>query len=122
MAYAGIRKLSNIAKRRPCISPRSTLIQELLLPEKPIPSLSEDENLVLWLRLRDGVPNPVPNHRRTGACKYARVYGPGECDWCKALDRREEASQPAQPNGNVIVMGLRFQHAEEDVVAMRRIA
>ena len=78
--------------------------------------------MILALRLRDGVPNAVPGHRRTGTCKYDKVYGPGECDWCKALDRREEASQPAQPNGNVIVMPLRIQHAEEDVVPMRRSA
>jgi hypothetical protein len=78
--------------------------------------------MVLALRLRDGVPNAVPNHRRTGKCKYAKVYAPGECDWCKALDRREEAAQPAEPNGNVIVMSTRFQQSEQDFVRMRRSA
>jgi hypothetical protein len=78
--------------------------------------------MVLALRLRDGVPNAVPNHRRSGKCKYAKVYVPGECDWCRALDLREESAQPAEPNGNVIVMSQRFQQAEQSVALMRRSA
>jgi hypothetical protein len=78
--------------------------------------------MVLALRLRDGVPNAVPNHRRRGTCKYVKVYGPGECDWCKALDLREESAQPDQPHDNVIVLSLRLQQAAQDVVPLRRSA
>jgi hypothetical protein len=78
--------------------------------------------MVLALRLRDGVPNAVPGHRRTGKCKYAKIYGSGECDWCQALDRREESAHPAEPNGNVIVMSQRFSQAEQGVALMRRSA
>jgi len=78
--------------------------------------------MVLALRLRDGRPNAVPGHRRTGECKYSKIYAPGECDWCKALDAREASEQPAEPNGNVIVMSQRFQQPEQDVALMRRSA
>jgi hypothetical protein len=123
MAYARLCQQSNIPKRKRCNRPRRTPILEQPLPENSTPpTLSEDENLVLALRLRDGVPNAVPHHRRTGACKYANVYKAGDCDWCKALDRREEAAKPAEANSNVIVMSLRFQQAESDALPMRRIA
>lgn len=78
--------------------------------------------MVLALRLRDGVPNAVPGHRRNGACKYARVYGPGECDWCQALDLRDAAEQPAEPPANVIVLSLRSEHAAQAGALMRRSA
>ena len=78
--------------------------------------------MVLALRLRDGVPNAVPGHRRSGKCKYARVYGPGECDWCQALDLREAAEQPTEPPANVIVLSLRSQQAEHADALMRRSA
>ena len=84
--------------------------------------MNDDENLVLALRLRDGRPNNVPHHRRTGECKYAKFYGPGDCDWCKALDAREEAQRPAEPNPNVLVMSLRFQQTAPLALPMRRIA
>ena len=118
MAYAPVGAASNIAKRKRCNSPRRTPIQEPLPETRPIPTLSDDENLVLSLRLRDGRPNRVPHHRSTGDCKYANVYViAGECDWCKVLDAREASEAPAEPNLNVIVMPLRFQHS--DVVASR---
>jgi hypothetical protein len=78
--------------------------------------------MVLALRLRDGVPNAVPGHRRNGACKYARVYGPGECDWCRALDLREAADRPGEAPANVIVLSLRLNQAERDDDLMRRSA
>lgn len=123
MAYAWRGSPSNIAKRKPCTSPRRTPIQETPLPEATAPpKLSDDETLVLALRLRDGVPNRVPAHRSTGACKYAEAYADGRCDWCDALDAREAAQAPAEPNPNVVVMTTRWQHAVEDAVPVRRIA
>ena len=77
---------------------------------------------MLTLRLRDGVQTPVPAHRRTGACKYGAFYPDSGCEWCKALDAREAATAPAEPNANVIVMAQRWQHADEDAIAVRRIA
>ena len=78
---------------------------------------------MLSLRLRDGRPNRVPHHRSTGDCKYANVYViTGECDWCKVLDAREASEAPAQPNPNVIVMPLRFQHSDGNVARVRRTA
>jgi hypothetical protein len=77
---------------------------------------------VLSLRLRDGVPNRVPRHRSTGACKYADSYLNGECDWCRAQDAREALEAPAEPNANVIVMSSRFRRDNEDDAPMPRAA
>jgi hypothetical protein len=103
---------------------RRTPIQELELPEASfVPTLSQDENLVLALRLRDGVPNRMPQHRNTGACKYLRFYADGgDCEWCRALEAREAVTTPAEIPSNVIVMSLRRPHAGEDAVPARRIA
>jgi hypothetical protein len=77
---------------------------------------------VLSLRLRDGLPNRLPGHRSTGACKYGEFYLDGECEWCQALDAREALEAPAQPNPNVIVMPARFQQGHEDDAPVRRSA
>ena len=94
------------------------------MPEaRPVSTLSDDENLVLSLRLCDDRPNVVPHHRSTGACKYAKVYAfAGECDWCKVLDAREALEAPAEPNLNVILMALRFQHRDDEATPARRSA
>ena|SRR6185436_14287339 len=122
MAYAGPYEVSNIGKTNPPFSPRSTAIQEPIPETRTPPTLSEDENLVLSLRLRDGVPNPVPHHRRNGVCKYEKLYAPGDCEWCQALDRREDAEKPDEPNPSVLVMSLRFLQTEHAPAALRRIA
>ena len=78
---------------------------------------------MLSLRLRDGVPNPVPRHRWTGDCKYAAYYlDDGACDWCAALEARGGLDTPAEPNPNVIIRPFRFQHSDEDSARLHRIA
>src|SRR5215213_6254289 len=107
MAYAPVGRPSNIPKRKHSASPRRTPILQPT-PEAPsAPTLSDDEQLVLSLRLRDGMPNRLPHHRSTGACKYANFYTAAiDCSWCAALDAREALEAPAEPNSNVIVMSL----------------
>jgi hypothetical protein len=89
----------------------------------PLPTLSQDEALVLALRMRDGVPNRVRSHRDevTGACRYAKYYPDGGCAWCAAFDAREAAAA-VEPMPNVIVMPQRWQRGEDDDAAVRRIA
>jgi hypothetical protein len=89
---------------------------------RPVRTLSDDENLVLSLRLRDGMPNRLPPHRSTGVCKYAKFYQGGECDWCAAVVAREALEAPAEPKPNVIVMPLRFQQRDKDSLQIRRTA
>jgi hypothetical protein len=91
------------------------------VPAPPAPpTLSDDENLVLALRLRDGRPNPVPGHLREGACRYARHYPEGGCDWCSALAQREAGTESEVPP-NVIVMSHHRPQADDNAPA-RRIA
>jgi hypothetical protein len=93
----------------------STAIQEPLPSESTLPTLSDDEELVLALRLRDGRPGPVPEHQRRGTCRYEKFYPNGGCDWCRAIDKRGAAEAPPEPNPDVIVVTDRWQLPHEDV-------
>ena len=76
---------------------------------------------MLALRVRDGIPDRIRSHRSDGVCRFAAFYPDGRCDWCAAVDAREAAAA-VEPNPNVIVMPQRWQHVEDDVAPMRRIA
>ena len=90
------------------------------MPLRPPVSLSEDEALVLALRLRDGVPDRIRPHREDGVCRYARHYPDGGCDWCAAIDARE-AAVALQPE-KVVSLAERRHVAEKAPATIRRIA
>lgn len=82
----------------------SVAIQEPVPDPKDIPSFTDDVGLVLALRRRDGFIDSIRPHRDQGVCKYMTLYAPGDCEWCKALERNESSQRAAERSRGVVLM------------------